>query len=79
MDVAMTVVTVLQVLCGILLIAVVLMQSGKHSGLGIVGGGGGSDSFLSKNKSRTLDAKLAKFTKWIALCFVLLTLSLSLL
>lgn len=79
MNVTMTVVTVLQVLTGLLLIAFVLMQSGKHSGLGVIGGGGGSDSFLSKNKAKTLDAKLARFTKWVALIFVLLTLSLSLL
>ena len=76
MNTAMTIVTVLQVISGLLLIAFVLMQSGKHSGLGVIGGA--SDTFLSKNKARTLDAKLAKFTKWVALLFVLLTLSLSL-
>ena len=78
MNTAMMVVTVLQVICAILLIACVLLQSGKHSGLGVVGGGA-SDTFLSKNKSRSMDAKLAKFTKWVALVFLLLTLSLSLL
>ncbi len=77
MDVAMTVVTALQLLCGVLLIVFVLFQSGKHSGLGVVGGA--SDSFLSKNKAKTMDSKLAKWTKWVALLFVLLTLSLSLL
>lgn len=76
MNAAMMVVTVLQVLSGLLLIAFVLLQSGKHSGLGVIGGA--SDTFLSKNKARTMDAKLAKFTKWVALVFVLLTLSLSL-
>lgn len=77
MNIVTTVVTVLQVLFGVVLIGFVLMQSGKHSGLGVVGGGGG-DTFLSKNKAKTMDAKLAKFTKWVALLFVLLTLSLSL-
>lgn len=73
----MTVVTVLQVIVGILLIIFVLFQSGKHSGLGVVGGA--SDSFLSKNKARSMDAKLAKYTKWVAFLFMLLTLILCML
>lgn len=79
MNVVTTILTVLQVLFGVMLIAFVLMQSGKHSGLGVIGGSSGGDTFLSKNKAKTMDAKLAKFTKWVALLFVLLTLSLSLL
>jgi preprotein translocase subunit SecG len=77
MDIAMTVVTVLQVITGLFLIAFVLFQSGKHSGLGVIGGA--SDTFLSKNKARTMDAKLAKYTKWVAFLFMLLTLVLCLL
>ena len=67
--------TVLQVLSGIAVTAIVLFQSGKSAGLsGAIGGV--ADSFLAKNKAKTLDAKLAKATKWFALAFVLLTLSL---
>ena len=59
------------------LIAVVLLQSGKSAGLsGAIAGG--ADTFLSKNKAKTVDAKLAKWTKWVAIAFMLLTLSLSL-
>lgn len=76
MSIAMNIITALQVVCGVILIAFVLFQSGKHSGLGVIGGA--SDTFLSKNKARTMDAKLAKCTKWVALIFMLLTLSLSL-
>ena len=39
---------------------------------------GGAETFLSKGKAKTLDAKLAKATKWFALAFVLLTLILNL-
>ena len=54
-----TAVTVIQVLCGLFLIAVVLLQSGKSAGLsGAIAGG--ADTFLSKNKAKTVDAKLAK-------------------
>ena len=38
----------------------------------------GPDTFLSKIKAKTVDAKLAKWTKWVAIAFMLLTLSLSL-
>ena len=72
-----TAVTVIQVLCGLFLIAVVPLQSGKSAGLsGAIAGG--ADTFLSKNKAKTVDAKLAKWTKWVAIAFMLLTLSLSL-
>ena len=39
---------------------------------------GGAETFLSKGKAKTWDAKLAKATKWFALAFVLLTLILNL-
>ena len=59
------------------LIVIVMLQSGKSAGLsGAIAGG--VDTFLSKNKAKTWDAKLAKMTKWVALLFVVLTLALSL-
>ncbi len=68
-----TAVMILQVLCGLFVIAVVLFQSGKSAGLsGAIAGS--SDSFMSKGGSKTLDAKLAKATKWIGLAFVVLSL-----
>ncbi len=70
------IVTIIQVLCGLVLIAVVMLQSGKSAGLsGAISGA--ADTFLSKNKAKSVDAKLAKATKWVAIAFVLLTLSLS--
>ena len=39
---------------------------------------GGAETFLSKGKAKSLDAKLAKATKWFAIAFVLLTLVLNL-
>ena len=67
--------TILQVLAGLAVTVIVLAQSGKSAGLsGAIAGG--ADTFFSKGKSKTLDQKLAKATKWIALVFVLLTLAL---
>ena len=64
--------TILQVLSGLAVTAIVLMQSGKSAGLsGAISGG--ADNFLSKGKAKTWDAKLAKLTPVFALVFVVLT------
>ena len=68
--------TVLQLLSGLAVTLIVLMQSGKSSGLsGVIAGG--AETFMSKGKAKTLDAKLAKATNWFGLAFVLLTLILT--
>ena len=77
MGVLETILIILEAICSIALIAVVLLQSGKEAGLcGALSGS--SDTYMSKNKKGNLDAMLASSTKWIALAWVLLTLSLSL-
>ncbi|WP_294551115.1 preprotein translocase subunit SecG [uncultured Pseudoflavonifractor sp.] len=77
MSIPKIVVTVIQLLSGLFLIAVVLLQSGKSAGLsGAIAGG--MDTFMAKNKAKTWDAKLAKWTKWVAILFMVLTLVLSL-
>ena len=78
MDALTLVITILQLLCGLAIIVVVLFQSGKSAGLsGAIAGV--ADSFMSKNKARTLDATLARMTKWVALVFLVLTFVLNLL
>ena len=77
MSVLTIILTVIQLLSGLAVTVVVLMQSGKSAGLsGAISGG--AETFLSKGKAKTWDAKLAKATKWFALAFVLLTLILNL-
>ena len=71
------VLTVVEVLLSIALIVVVLLQSGKESGLsGALSGS--SDNYLSKNKKKNMDQMLASSTKWIAAVWVVVTLVLSL-
>ena len=66
-------ITILQLLAGLILVLVVLFQSGKSQGLsGTIGGV--ADSYMSKSKAKSLDAKLAKGTKWIGAVFIVLTL-----
>ena len=73
MDTLSLIVTILQLLCGVAIILVVLFQSGKSAGLsGAIGGV--ADSFLTRNKAKTWDAKLARATKWVGALFLILTL-----
>ena len=76
MDVLKIILTILEVISSIAVIGVVMLQSGKEAGLGALSGN--SDTYLSKSKYGNLDKILASATKWIALVWVLLTLSLSL-
>ena len=70
--------TIIQLISGLAVTVIVLMQSGKSAGLsGAIAGG--AETFLSKGKPKTLDAKLAKATKWFGLVFVVLTLVLTVL
>ena len=77
MKAAVIIFGILQVLASLVLILVIMFQSGKESGLsGAISGG--SDTYMGKNKSSSLDKKLAASTKWIAAAWILLTLSLHL-
>ncbi len=67
---------VLEVIASIGLIVVVLLQSGKESGLGAISGS--SETYMGKNKVGGLDRILASATKWIALAWLVLTLALTL-
>jgi len=77
MEVVKIILTVLEVIASIALIAIVLLQSGKEAGLsGAITGN--TDSYMSKSKKGNLDKTLASATKWVALVWIALTLTLSL-
>ena len=64
---------VLVIIVSLAIIAAVLLQQGRRAGInGAISGG--ADTFLSKNKARTFDATLARWTKWIAVLFFILAL-----
>ena len=75
MEVLKVIVTIFEVFASIELILVVVFQSGKEEGFGALTGK--SETYLSKSKYGNLDKILASSTKWIALAWILLTLSLS--
>lgn len=59
-------------LSALAIIVVVLLQEGHQQSLGAITGG--ADTFLSKNKARSMDAFLARWTKFIAIGFFVLVL-----
>ena len=67
-----TVLTVLFIVSCLGLIALVLLQSGKSAGLSI---GGGAATFAGKKKG--LNEKLAAWTKYMAVAFMVLALLLA--
>ena len=65
----------LLIVASLIMIIVIILQEGNQQGLGVVSGG--ADSFFAKNKARSIDAMLAKATKWVALGFVAVVLALN--
>ena len=66
------------ILLSVAIIVLVLLQEGKSAGLSGAIAGGNENSYLNKSKNGNLDKTLASATKWVALVWILLTLSLSL-
>lgn len=62
-------------LFAVLIIIVVILQEGNQKGVGVVSGG--ADTFFSKNKARSIDAKLARLTKFFAAGFILFVIALN--
>lgn len=63
---------IILMLFSIAITVVVLMQEGHEQNVGVVTGG--ADTFLSKNKARSVDAFLARWTKIIAIGFFVLVI-----
>lgn len=77
MEILKYVLIALELIASVALIVVVLLQSGKEDGLGAAISGK-TDTYMGKNKTSSLDQLAAKSTKWIALVWILLALSLNL-
>ncbi len=70
------VLTVVFVLICIILTVIVMAQEGKSAGLtGSISGA--AESFWEKNKGRTLEGKIEKSTKYVAIAFFVVALLLN--
>ena len=67
----------LLIVASLIMIIVIILQEGNQQGVGVVTGG--ADTFFSKNKARSIDAFLARWTKVFAIVFVLAVLGLNVL
>lgn len=63
------IVSIFHILFSLSIIVIVLLQSGKSAGLsGAIAGG--AETFFGKNKGRTIDAMLSKYTSIAAIMFL---------
>ena len=69
--------TIIFVILAIALTVIVLMQEGKSAGLGSIAGM--ADTYWGKNKGRSMEGALEKFTKIAAALFLVLAFVLILL
>ena len=63
------------ILASLAIIVVVILQEGHQQNMGAITGG--ADTFLSKNKARSVDAFLSRWTKVIAIGFFVLVIALN--
>jgi len=76
MGVLRIVLTIFFILICLALVVLVLMQEGRSAGLGSISGA--AESYWGKNKGRSMEGKLVKITKILAVLFVLVSVILNL-
>ncbi len=62
-------------LVSIVFTVIVLMQEGKSAGLGAISGA--AETYWGKNKGRSMEGALVKFTKFLGIAFMLLAIVLN--
>lgn len=72
MEALLVIIHIFLIIAALVLVAAVLMQEGNNQGLGAIGGA--AETFLGKNKSKSLEGKLELITKISAGAFVVLAL-----
>ena len=76
MEALRIVIQIIFILICIALASLVLMQEGKSAGLGAISGA--AETYWGKNKGRSMEGKLVKITKYLAIGFMLITIILNL-
>jgi len=68
--------TIIFIIVCVALAAIVLLQEGKSAGLGVISGA--AETYWGKNKGRSMEGKLVKFTRILAILFMVLAVVLNL-
>ena len=76
MEVLRIVLTIIFILVCIALVVLVLMQEGKSAGLGSISGA--AETYWGKNKGRSMEGRLVKITKVLAVLFMVFAIILNL-
>ena len=71
MEVVKIILTILFILICIALTVIILMQEGKQAGLGAISGA--ADSYWGKNKGRSMEGRLKKFTAILVALFIVIS------
>ena len=69
------VLTIILILVSIAFTVIVLMQEGKSAGLGAISGA--AETYWGKNKGRSMEGALVKFTTVLGIVFMLLAIVLN--
>ena len=72
MRIAKIALVILFVILGVALSAIILMQEGKSDGLGALSGS--TDTYWQKNRGRSVEGSLEKFTKFGTVAFFVVAL-----
>lgn len=75
MAVLRAVLMVILIIVSIIFTGIVLMQEGKSAGLGAISGA--AETYWGKNKGRSMEGALVKFTKILGIVFMLLAVVLN--
>lgn len=76
MEILKIILTIIFVIDCIALSAIILLQEGKSAGLGTISGA--AESYWGQNKGRSMEGALVKFTKFLAILFLVLAVVLNL-
>ena len=70
MGIIRMILTIVFILICLALTVLVLMQEGKSAGLGAISGA--AETYWGKNKGRSMEGSLVKFTKYLAIGFIVI-------
>ena len=76
MGVLRLILTIIFIIVCISLTVLVLLQEGKSAGLGAISGI--AETYWGKNKGRSMEGKLVKLTKYLAIGFMVISIILNL-
>ena len=79
MEIARTIVTVVYFIVAIIIIILALMQSKEDAGLSSTITSSSTNNFYEKNKGRTKEGKLKRWTVIFSIIFAILTIALGIL